>query len=241
MDPFDLLPSIPNDFVGEKEWFFLFWIAYYNLEKKSPISTPDLCKLIPLSQQTISRRIIEMEKIGLIKRNFQSRGGELDLTSKGYTQLQTIFKNLKSIFLHDKCIDEVNGLVKKGMGEGGYYIQHPNYLAQFKKKLGFVPYYGTLNVQLEPMDFKQIEREIAEYEYKVIEGFKDEGRTYGNVNCYIVDLWPKNRKNDKVVAALLKIQRTSHKPFVLEFICEKFLREYFDLVDDDEIFFQFKK
>lgn len=228
----------PDDFIGEKEWFFLYWIALYKHKNGVLVSTPELCQNLDISQQTISRRIIELEKAGYILRNFNNRGGELDITTKGYIQLESIYKNLHVIFTKGSCIETYTGVLQTGLGEGASYIKNPKYLRQFEDKLGFEPFYGTLNVHLEPGLFNILQQHLKNTEEIIIDGFRDQDRAYGEVHCIKTELWVRNQKHRRVMGALLRIQRTSHDPYLLEFIAEKYLREYFSLVDGDEIQFQ---
>ena len=233
--------SLSPDFVGEKEWFFLYWIAYTKLINNGKISTPELCKLIPISQQTISRRILELEEKKYLNRISGSRGGDLELTPKAYAHLEKVFQNLQHVFSSKSCVEQFHGKLKTGMGEGAHYIKNKNYLKQFKSKLGFEPYFGTLNVQVNPEMYDFLNKQLKNFNQTIIQGFENGSRTYGDVVCYLVDIWPEGNPNEKVPGALLLIQRTSHKPFVCEFISEKCLRESFQIKDDDEVFFEFRK
>ena len=235
------ISSVAPDFVGEKEWFFLYWIAYYKLMNNGNITTPDLCKKIPFSQQTISRRILELEEKGYIRRKYENRGGDLELTTKAYIHLEKVFHNLQHIFSSSMCVEQFHGRIKKGMGEGAHYIKNDNYLTQFKDILGFKPYFGTLNVQLNPEMYDFLHEQLKNFKQIVVQGFKNESRTYGDVVCYYVKIWPGKNPDIKVPGLLLLIQRTSHKPYVLEFVAQNCLREQFDIKDDDEVFFEFRK
>ncbi|QEE16072.1 DUF120 domain-containing protein [Promethearchaeum syntrophicum] len=237
----DEIHAVAPDFIGEKEWFFLYWIAYYKLLNNDKISTPELCNKIPISQQTISRRILELEEKGYINRKQGSRGGDLELTSKAYILLEKVFQNLQHVFSSKSCVEQFHGKLKTGMGEGAHYIQNKNYFKQFKNKLGFEPYFGTLNVQINPESFDFLNKQLKNFKKTIIQGFENGSRTYGDVVCYFVSIWSEHKPDDKIPGALLLIQRTSHKPYVCEFIAEKCLREYFPIKDDDEVLFEFRK
>ena len=237
----DKIHSVTPDFVGEKEWFFLYWIAYFKLVNDGKISTPELCNKISISQQTISRRILELEENGYIIRKDGGRGGDLELTTKAYVHLEKVFQNLQYIFSSKSCVEQFHGKLKTGMGEGAHYIQNKNYFSQFKKKLGFEPYFGTLNVQVNPELYEFLQEQLKSFKQTTIQGFENGTRTYGDVVCYFVRIWSENNPDDKIPGALLLIQRTSHKPYVCEFIAEKCLREHFPIDDDDEVYFEFRK
>ena len=241
MSKSSLPSSVPPDFIGEKEWFFLFWVAYSKFYRKGPVFAPNLVSELPLSQQTISRRILDLEKKGLIVRDIEKRRGELEITTKGYAQLEQVYEHLHYLFKDKAVIEKYQGKLQSGMGEGGHYIRHPIYLEQFYKKIGFFPYFGTLNVEMEPTVHHLLQKHLSEYQSVQIHGFTDESRTFGEVLCYQVQIWPQNRIHHRVPGALLIIKRTSHKPHIIEFISEQYLRDFLSLQDGDEICFQFQK
>jgi riboflavin kinase len=231
--------SVPDDFIGEKEWFFLFWVAYSKFIHKGPIFTPNLVAEMRLSQQTISRRILDLEEKELIVRDSQKRKGELEISAKGYLHLEQVYEHLNNIFQSKTIIEKFRGKLQSGMGEGGHYIRHPIYLEQFYKKIGFFPYFGTLNVELEPALYTHLQKHLSDHQSVHIHGFTDESRSFGEVLCYKVQIWPKNRIHHQVPGALLLIKRTSHKSHIIEFISEQYLRQFFSLQDGDEVCFQF--
>jgi riboflavin kinase len=233
--------TVPKDFIGEKEWFFLYWIAKARANAKCEIPTSNLLKTISISQQTASRRIIALEEEGYLSRDFKNNEGYLDITAKGYVQLERVYNDLKSLFEEQVCIEKFNGTLIKGMGEGRHYIKKPQYLEQFYKKIGFFPYFGTLNVKMESSIHDLIIHHLKDFSKVEIRGFTDDSRTYGDVECYKVLLWPEDDIHKQIHGAFLRIERTSHEPFILEFICEQYLREFWNLVDGSKICFQFIK
>ncbi len=231
----------PTDFVGEKEWFFLYLIALQETPQQKNVPTPILYKNLPFSQTTVSRRIIELEQQGYLNRSYGIKGGTVSLTQKAYSALESVYLNLHLIFEEKERFDRFSGKLQSGMGEGAHYIKHPKYLPQFYQKVGFFPYFGTLNLQILPVYAKLIEQRLEHFQYVQIEGFTDKSRTYGPVKCYLVHLWSEKEPQKRVEGAFLRIQRTSHKPFTLEFISEQYLREFFHVKDGDTIYFEFKR
>jgi riboflavin kinase len=231
----ELINLPEKDFIGEREWFFLYWIAKLAQKNHGEISTPDLCKSIKISQQTISRRIIDLEKGGFLTRNFKKNRTTLKITPKGIIQLENIHHSLQKLLAVTNYVYEYQGLLKSGMGEGAYYIQLPQYLEQFQQKLGFIPYIGTLNLQLSPDQFERFNNDLKDFDEVIIEGFSNGLRTYGNVRCYKAIIWPAKEPKMKVQCGILIIQRTSHQPTTIEIIAEKFLRKHFAISDNEEL------
>jgi riboflavin kinase len=124
------------------------------------------------------------------------------------------------------------------MGEGAYYIKQQPYLQQFTEKLGFTPFFGTLNLVLDPHRYEEYLYDSKRFTPVEILGFKNGDRTYGNVFCYRAEIWPKGAEDRKKGCAILRIQRTSHQPNVIEIIAQAQLRKEFQLQDHDEIEFK---
>jgi riboflavin kinase len=117
------------------------------------------------------------------------------------------------------------------MGEGAYYMSLEGYKTQFKEKLGFQPYPGTLNVKLSEMMFANSRRDIDRCHYIYIDGFNDGSRTYGWVKCYPADI------NDGKVpnSAILVLERTHYDNSLLELIAPVSIKEYLDIQNGDKI------
>lgn len=174
------------------------------------ITTTDLADSIGKSQQAVSTHLLELESKGYIKRMRYGQGFSIKVTERGYKEVYDLFIKLKAVVEPAKAI-EFTGKVVKGMGEGSYYMSLNGYRVQFIDKLGFDPYPGTLNIMLDDtcIDVKQ---EMMKYPPIMIEGFRDDQRTYGAVRCY------KARINGSIDGAVLIPERTHHDDSIVEFV-----------------------
>jgi riboflavin kinase len=86
------------------------------------------------------------------------------------------------------------------------------YTKQFKSKLGFIPFPGTLNVKLKDKKFVEAKRELDVHEGIMIDGFSDGKRTYGWVKCYPAKI------NHSVDGLLITLERTHYDDSILELI-----------------------
>src|SRR5438094_10474309 len=66
-------------------------------DKEAVCSTSDVAKGIGSSQQTASRHLIEMEKLGLIERARNGRDQKVRITGEGLRQLSDIYVNLRRL------------------------------------------------------------------------------------------------------------------------------------------------
>jgi len=116
----------------------------------------------------------------------------------------------------------LRGKVASGLGEGRYYISREGYRRQFSEKLGFDPSPGTLNLKLdEPFT-------IEDSDSIEIEGFSDEGRSFGGCRCLPAEV-------GGVRGAVVRPERTGYPPDLLELIAPVNLREALGLSDGDEV------
>ncbi len=70
------------------------------------------------------------------------------------------------------------GVVVKGLGKAALFTEMPVYLTQFKKKLGFKPFPGTLNLRVEP----KVKRAIRNTKAVKITG----KNVNGSVECFAI-------------------------------------------------------
>jgi len=213
----------------EQLWFTLLTLAQLGAASNSVrTSTPRLAGLLNISQQTTSRRLCLLERKGWVHRTLINRGQVIRITPEGITQLKQVFSTLETVITKKSSVT-FRGQVFTGLGEGAYYVKLEGYRKQFRDKLGFDPFPGTLNIQLltdaDVHEFQLLRATIG-FEIK---GFVSRGRSFGPVACYPATL------NERQDAAILIIQRTHHHPNVVELISPVNLREKLHLTDENII------
>ncbi|GBC70495.1 hypothetical protein HRbin02_00263 [Candidatus Calditenuaceae archaeon HR02] len=192
------------------------------------VTTPALARFLNTSQQSASRVMIKMEREGFIERRMVGRSCYVRLTKKSINELSELYAELKRII--EKPVEVVlEGRVFSGMGEGAYYISLPWYRDQIRKKLGFDPYPGTLNVNLLSWDSIQNRTLVGKYADIWIEGFKDRNRTYGGARAILASF------NNSDLCAILYIERTHYGENVIEVISPVYLRGKYGLSDGDKV------
>ena len=208
-------------------WFTLLRLAEIN--RQIGISSVKLAGVLGLSQQTASRHLQELEKIGWITREVSRKGQRIEITETGMNALRTVYISLSTIFEGHLAPFEIRGEVFEGMREGAYYVSREGYFRQFKEKLGFEPYAGTLNIRIKTQDDLRARKMLDLLPGIIIEGFTNEGRSFGPVKCHRVTV------GGKVEGAVILIKRTHYGSDVLEIISPVFLRKELDLRDGDII------
>ncbi len=197
-------------------------------EKEILLTTGEVARAVGSSQQTASRRLIEMESDGLVVRTKVGRNQKLQITAAGLGQLTVMHQVLKRVFESPKDKVVIHGVVFSGLSEGSYYVGLEGYRKQFRSKLGFDPYPGTLNLRVKREDLN--ERRILEsFPSVYIEGFANEKRTYGPAKCYRAIV------NDKVDSAIIIPIRAHYGEDVVELISPHQLRKQLRLKDGDVV------
>jgi riboflavin kinase, archaea type len=202
--------------------------AHYNF---IVITTSDLGKDIKRSQQAASRHLLDLENAGYIERLRKGQTFRIKITNRGYSEIESLYSTLKSAIESIPFSIDFEGTVVSGMGEGAYYMSLEGYRKQFKDKLGFEPYPGTLNVKLIDQIFMKARREIGRYPSVFINGFSDNLRTYGWVKCYKANI-NKGAVNN---AAALVLERTHYDDSMLEIIAPICLKEAIGIQNGDRI------
>lgn len=197
-------------------------------EKRVRCSTGELAKTLSISQQSASRLLVAMEKVGLIERQRQGRDQTVQLTKAGIESLSEIYTLLTRVFEPAKKDLILTTTVFSGLGEGSYYMSLDGYRKQFRSKLGFDPFPGTLNLRIRREDLGQ--RKMLEgFPAIEIEGFANEKRTYGGAYCYRAMI------NEKLRAAVIVPIRAHYGEDVLEVIASSELRKQLRLKDGDRV------
>lgn len=195
------------------------------------LTTTEIAKKIKRSQQLASKELLDLEFFGYISRNKKSKKYTIKVTEKGYQQVYDLFLFLKTSIESFKYIIDFEGHIITGMGEGAYYMSLNGYKQQFKEKLGYEPYPGTLNIKLNSMLYVEAKKEMLKYPSIDIEGFSDQSRTFGWVKCYPAYI------NDSVNinSSILILERTHYDDSIIEIIAPFSIKEQFSLKNGDYI------
>ncbi len=187
------------------------------------LSSSTFASLIGSSPQTASRRLSDLEEEGYIARVVSNEGQKVRITERGVLRMKAEYRDYQKIF-EDLRVVKVKGRVASGLGEGQYYISREGYRRQFSEKIGFDPSPGTLNLKLdEPFALDESDPKSVR-----IEGFEDEGRTFGACRCRPV-------KINGIKGAIVRPERTSYPATLLELIAPENLRKALGLSDGDEV------
>ena len=202
-------------------------LALMNATRKVvKLSSKEFAEKIDQSLQTAARKLKELEDSGLIERILDKDGQYIVITEKGKELLYREYLDLKKIFEGEDKVC-IKGKVVSGVGEGKYYVSLDGYRKQFEEKLGFTPFPGTLNLKI-PKEQMYFRRMLDEEDGILIEGFRTEDRTFGEVKAFRCRI-------DGVEGAVIMPKRTHYSKDVLEVIAPISLRDRLGLDDGDEV------
>jgi len=194
-----------------------------------PITTSSLGKSIKKSQQSASKHLLELEKDGFIERLVNGRTFSVRITSSGYSELIKLSSILKSSLDSFPSFIELKGILVSGMGEGAYYMSRKGYTKQFKSKINYIPFPGTLNVKLQKKEHIEAAQQFHTLNGIIIKGFFDSKRTYGWVKCF------KSKLNNSINCELIVLERTHHDNSIIELISKANLRKTVKLKDGSKL------
>jgi len=185
------------------------------------ITTGELAAELGVSQQTVSRRLILLEKEGRVER----RGGAISVTPTAVSEAKALLRELLST-LDESSLVFMGGAVA-GLGQGAYYLSQKCYKEHFRKKLGFIPFPGTLNVSI-PAD--QIEKRMMLREKPPIKipGFCKGGKSFGEISAYRCVV-------GGIPSAVIFPERSAHGLQVLEVVAPFSLRQKLKLQDGSQV------
>lgn len=120
---------------------------------------------------------------------------------------------------------KITGKVKEGKGKAQKFLSMKPYKQKIKDITGFSPFPGTLNLKVEPDKIRELKDKREE---KIIEGFEYQGKDYGGLKLYKVEI-------EGLGVTLLDIDRADHGEKIAEIIAEEKLRETLDLENGEKV------
>lgn len=124
----------------------------------------------------------------------------------------------------------VEGTVSSGLKKAEKFMEKETYSKQYKDKLGFIPYNGTLNIKLKDNITLDITGKLSN-KLKKING----DNVLGDVLFLESTIYTEDKKIEKE-GAILFPEKTVYKTNLLEFIADEKLRDSMHLKDEDTVF-----
>lgn len=198
---------------------------------ETKLSSGNLAKRLDISRQTAARRLKSLDAGGLITRDVVTDGQWISITATGERTLRQEYEAYRHLFDQERRL-EMSGKITSGMGEGQHYISLHGYTTQFRDRLGYEPFAGTLNVELSAEAVRQ--RSVLYARDPIaIDGWEDDDRTYGPASVYPATVETASESYERV--HIIEPERTHHDETQLELLAPDKLREALDLADGQEV------
>ena len=194
---------------------------------RAKVSTSGLAAVTGFSQQSVSRKLRELESEGAIQRQASNSGIEVSFTEKGRRELESLYRELNEVFSR-KPGASLEGKVVSGMGEGKYYTSLAHYESKFSGILGKKIFHGTLNLEVNPSQ----RLEFTSVAPAVVEGFSTKERAFGGIDCWKCNASTAKGRED--VLAILP-HRTNHPKNIIELVAASGLRKKLGLEDGSKV------
>jgi riboflavin kinase len=121
------------------------------------------------------------------------------------------------------------GKITSGLNKASEFMKKEIYSQQYSQKLGYTPYYGTLNITLEDNIQLDINGKLKK-NLKILNGNKE----YGDV--YFLNAKITNPENNRIKKGdILFPTKTVYSFNTLEFVADEKLRDTLQLNDDDSV------
>lgn len=193
------------------------------------VTTSSLGKSIRKSQQAASKHLLELENNQFIERIINGRNISVKITPKGFSEMVKLSTVLQKSLDSSPAHVELKGTLVSGMGEGAYYMSLKGYTNQFKSKIGYIPFPGTLNVRLDKKVHQEAIKQFESLDGILIKSFSDGKRTYGWVKCFPAKL------NQSINCQLIILERTHHDDSIIELISKVCIRKSGRLKDGSKV------
>ena len=200
------------------------------------VTTDELADRLDDSRETVRRSLRRLGDAGCLVRRDDDGGSEegrrLRVTHDGRTALAREYVDYYRLFGSARPL-RLAGDVTEGVGEASEFVSLPGYVEQFRDRLGYEPFHGTLNVVVDDESEADSHR-LAARDGVRIDGWEADGRTYGGVTCYPARVETADgREYDP--AHVLVPDRTHHDASELEVLAPDRLRDELDLGDGDGV------
>ncbi|MBA0909165.1 MAG: DUF120 domain-containing protein [Nitrosarchaeum sp.] len=189
------------------------------------VTTESLGKSIHKSQQAASKHLVDLENNQFIERVISGRNISVKITLKGFSEMVKLSNALQKSLESSPSHVELKGTLVSGLGEGSYYMSLKGYTKQFKTKIGYIPFPGTLNVRLDKKIHQEAIKQFENLGGIKIESFSDGKRTYGWVKCFHAKV------NNSINCELVLLERTHHDNSIIELISQVCIRKLGKLKD----------
>ena len=201
------------------------------LSERVMVDPGEFSTRLGVSSQVLERQLNELEEMGYIERQTANDGPYTAITDRGIDTLRREYQEYCSVFQSERPLP-LTGKVVDGAGEGNKFISLDGYQRQFRERLGYEPFPGTLNIELDEESIRQ-RKKMEALDGIPIDEWVDNGQTYGAAVCYAVDISANTSTYSS--AHVLVPERTHHGSSIIEVIAPEKFRDTLSIGPHDQV------
>ena len=227
------MPIDPDTGLSHDELVVLKQVALAGVLDRSdgPI-IQELTDRLDISIEDAQQNVRRLRDAGCLARHDNERDRLLRVTHDGRTALAREYVDYYRLFGPARPL-QLTGEVTEGAGKASGFVSLSGYVEQFKNRLGYEPFHGTLNIAVEDDD-KADSHRLAAVDGVRIDGWETDELTYGGVTCYPARIETTDGR-EYGPAHILVPDRTHHDASELEILAPDRLRDELNLRDDDTV------
>lgn len=221
------MSTIAETDIGHQELQTLKRIARLNSsEQQTRVTSHEVSKRLGIPERTVSRRVETLGAAGYLTRDSQSDEPVISITDEGLGALAAEYMELVGLFRPEGRL-VLCGQATDGLGKGSQFIALEGYADQFVERLGYEPFEGTFNVELDDTSVA-IRGGFKQLEGTQIDGWESGDRSYGPVTCYSATVETADGATHEPAHVIVP-ERTEHGSDQLELIADIRLRDELDI------------
>jgi len=194
---------------------------------------PAISEALGMPETATVERLRALEASGYVNRDTAADHTRISITSEGVDALIRKYQAYRSLF-RARCRPVFVGRVVEGLQEASEFVSLPGYAGQFRDRLDYDPFPGTLNLTLG-CDTAQGRRTLDRLDGITIESWTEGDRTYGAAMCYPAELEVPDSGQVYDPAHVFVPDRTEHDDDEIELLAPRKLRDVFDIDDGDVV------
>lgn len=122
---------------------------------------------------------------------------------------------------------KIKGVLVDGMGDGKKFLSMEQYKKGFEALLGFEPYPGTLNLELDEKGVEKV-RELKKIDTREVPGFVLDGKQFYQIKVY-------RARIEEEDGAIIFPMLSHHPESIVEFVTKDCMRAKYGLENGNEL------
>jgi len=191
------------------------------------VAEPELVAALNSEGAEIERAVQDLLEAGYLERDADGDHGYIQVSHSGLAVLADRYQRLSTVF---QTPPPLVGRVADGNEKAQEFLTLEGYERQFRERLGYTPYPGTLNLRLLGRQSRSVLGDVAAVRIREWQRNDDD---YGGASCYPAVTAAPASGNAYEGGHLIVPDRTGHDDDVIEILAPDELRSALEVGTDD--------